>query len=84
MTDERSASEPGAVATRKGNVMGDNEGHQRARNNEQQIEDEKGPTEKLRDREKSEAEQLVPDTELPGAQNPDSEEIKDEKGPNTE
>ncbi len=64
--------------------MGDNEGHQRARTSEQQIEDEKGPTEKLRDEEKSEAEQLVPGTELPGAQNPDSEEIKDEKGPNTE
>jgi len=65
-------------------MMDDNEGHQRARNNEQQIEDEKGPTEKLRDQEKSQAEQLVPGTELPGAQNPDSEEIKDEKAPNTE
>ena len=65
--------------------MGENEGHQRARNNnEQQIEDEKGPTEKLRDQEKSQAEQLVPGTEVPGAQSPDSEEIKDEKGPNTE
>jgi hypothetical protein len=69
----------------RGNVMGENEGHQRARNsNEQQIEDEKGPTEKLRDQEKSQAEQLVPGTEVPGAQNPDSEEIKDEKRPNTE
>jgi hypothetical protein len=77
-------SEPRAVATRKGNVMGDNETHQRARDSEQQIEDEKGPTEKLRDLEKSEAEQLVPGTEVPGAQSPDSEEIKDEKGPNTE
>ena len=65
--------------------MGENEGHQRARNNsEQQIEDEKGPTEKLRDQEKSQAEQLVPGTEVPGVQNPDSEEIKDEKRPNTE
>ena len=65
--------------------MGDNEGHQRARDNdEQKIEDEKGPTEKLRDQEKPQAEQLVPGTEVPGAQNPDSEEIKDEKGPNTE
>ena len=65
--------------------MGENEAHQRARNNdEQHIEDEKGPTEKLRDQEKSQAEQLVPATEVPGAQNPDSEEIKDEKGPNTE
>jgi len=65
--------------------MGENEAHQRARNNdEQKIEDEKGPTEKLRDQEKSQAEQLVPGTEVPGAQNPDSEEIKDEKRPNTE
>ncbi len=65
--------------------MGENEGHQRARSNdEQKIEDEKGPTEKLRDQEKSQAEQLVPGTEVPGAQSPDSEEIKDEKGPNTE
>jgi hypothetical protein len=46
--------------------------------------DDKGPTEKLRDQEKSEAEQLVPGTEIPGAQDPDNEEIKDEKGPNTE
>ncbi len=51
---------------------------------EQPIEDEKGPTEKLREAEKSEAEQLVSGTEIPGAQDPDSEEIKDEKGPNTE
>jgi hypothetical protein len=65
--------------------MTENEGHQRARNNnEQQIEDEKGPTEKLRDQEKSHAEQLVPGTEVPGAQNPESDEIKDEKAPNTE
>ncbi|MDQ2920347.1 MAG: hypothetical protein M3R52_01840 [Acidobacteriota bacterium] len=48
------------------------------------LDDEKGPTEKLRDQEKPEAEQLVPATEVPGAQNPESEEIKDEKGPNTE
>ena len=46
--------------------------------------DNKGPTEKLRDQEKSAAEQLVPGTEVPGAQDPDSEEIKNEKGPNTE
>lgn len=55
-----------------------------AHNNDQQIEDERGPTEKLRDQEKPEAEQLVPGTEVPGAQDPNSEEIKDEKGPNTE
>ena len=65
--------------------MAENEGHQKARNSdEQKIEDEKGPTEKLRDQEKSQAEQLVPGTEVPGSQNPASEEIKDEKGPNTE
>jgi hypothetical protein len=58
--------------------------HMEANDSDQQIEDEKGPTEKLRDQEKSEAEQLVPGTEVPGAQNPASEEIKDEKGPNTE
>jgi hypothetical protein len=52
--------------------------------NEQRIEDGKGPTEKLRDQAKSESEQLNPGTEIPGAQDPDSEEIKDEKGPNTE
>jgi hypothetical protein len=56
----------------------------RANDNDQQIEDEKGPTEKLREQEKPEAEQLVPGTEVPGAQDPNSEEIKDEKGPNTE
>ena len=65
--------------------MGENEGHRRARNNsEQQVEDEKGPTEKLRDQAKREEDLLVPGTEVPGAQNPDSEEIKDEKGLNTE
>lgn len=52
--------------------------------NEQRIDDERGPTEKLRDQTKPEAEQLTPGTEVPGAQDPDSEEIKDEKGPNTE
>ena len=40
---------------------------------------EVGPTEKLREHDKSE-EQLS----VPGAQNPDSEEIKNEQGPNTE
>jgi hypothetical protein len=52
--------------------------------NEQPIEDDKGPTEKLRDQAKPEAEHLTPGTEVPGAQDPNSEEIKDEKGPNTE
>jgi hypothetical protein len=40
---------------------------------------EVGPTEKLRESDKPESELSVP-----GAQNPDSEEIKDEKGQNTE
>ena len=53
-------------------------------NDPQSYEDEKGPTETLRDQAKSEAERLTPGTEVPGAQDPDSEEIKDEKGPNTE
>ena len=65
--------------------MGENEAHQRARNdNEQKIEDEKGPTERLRDQAKSQGDQLVPGTEIPGSQNPESEEIKDEKSPNSE
>ena len=53
-------------------------------NDEQSHEDEKGPTEKLRDQAKPESEHLTPGTEVPGAQDPDSEEIKTEKGPNTE
>ena len=40
---------------------------------------EVGPTEKLREHDKPEGELSVP-----GAQNPASEEIKDEQGPNTE
>jgi len=53
-------------------------------NDPQSHEDEKGPTEKLHDLAKPEEEQLTPGTEVPGAQDPNSEEIKDEKGPNTE
>ena len=65
--------------------MNENEAQQAARNrNEQQIEDEKGPTEKLQDQAKSQSDHLVPGTEVPGAQNPESEEIKDETNPNTE
>ncbi|MGI9065243.1 MAG: hypothetical protein ACR2HX_02405 [Pyrinomonadaceae bacterium] len=52
--------------------------------NEQTPEIDRGPTEKLRELEKSEAETLVPGAEVPGAQNPDSEEIKKEKNLNTE
>ena len=40
---------------------------------------EVGPTEKLREHDKSDQELSVP-----GAQNPANEEIKDEQGPNTE
>ena len=65
--------------------MGETEGHQKARkDNEQRMDDEKSPTEKLREQQKPRADQLTPGTEIPGAQNPDSEEIKDEKSPNTE
>jgi hypothetical protein len=47
--------------------------------------DEKGPTEKLRDDEKEETGEIVPgDSGVPGAQKPGSDEIKDEKGLNTE
>jgi len=53
-------------------------------NDPQSHEDDKGPTEKLRDQAKPEAEQLTPGIQVPGAQDPESEEIKDEKGPNTE
>ena len=49
------------------------------------IDDEKGPTEKLRDDAKSDAGKLIPEEAgVPGAENPESEEIKDEKKPNTE
>lgn len=59
-------------------------------NEEQQAENDKvpisdsanhevGPTEKLREPDKLEGELSVP-----GSQNPASEEIKDERGPNTE
>ncbi len=50
----------------------------------QTAEIEKGPTEELRDLDKPIAEKLVPGTEVPGAQNPDSEEVKVEKNLNTE
>ncbi|MEP6568982.1 MAG: hypothetical protein ABJC10_04340 [Acidobacteriota bacterium] len=46
---------------------------------EDSANNEVGPTEKLREPDKSEGELSVP-----GAQDPANEEIKDEKGPNTE
>jgi hypothetical protein len=51
-----------------------------------QVDDEdKGPTEKLKDDAKSDAGELVPEEAgVPGMQKPGDEEIKDEKNPNTE
>lgn len=63
--------------------MSSNEGRQKARDEDQPQTDsannELGPTEKLREQDSSEDELSVP-----GAQNPGSEEIKDEHNPNTE
>ena len=63
--------------------MNSNEGQQQARDEEQPQKDsagnELGPTENLRERGSSAAELSVP-----GAQDPDNEEIKDEQNPNTE
>jgi hypothetical protein len=53
--------------------------------NPRSDDDDKGPTEELRDEAKSEAGALVPEEAgVPGVQKPDNEEIKEEKGPNTE
>ncbi|MDQ1728671.1 MAG: hypothetical protein QOD33_796 [Pyrinomonadaceae bacterium] len=50
-----------------------------------EVEADKGPTEKLRDEEKSETGKLVPGVAgVPGAQKQDNEDIKEEKGLNTE
>ena len=68
--------------------MSENEAQRRAREAKGSTDDEtiedKGPTEKLRDLQKSQADTLVPGTEVPGAQNPESKEIKREINPNTE
>jgi len=64
--------------------MTENQGQDGTAQTEQTAELDKGPTEKLRDLEKSFAETLVPGTEIPGAQNPDSAEVKEEKNLNTE
>ena len=65
--------------------MNENEGQQRARvEDADRVDDSKGPTEKLRDQAKPEADRLVRGTETPGAQDPDSVEIKEESNPNTE
>ena len=64
--------------------MNQNEGPQRAATNEP-IADDKGPTETLRDDAKSDAGKLMPEeTAVPGVQKPGNEEIKEERGPNTE
>ena len=59
------------------------ENKQHAASNQQQTGDsgknEVGPTEKLRESDKAEGELSVP-----GAQNPGSQEIKNETGPNSE
>ena len=47
--------------------------------------DDKGPTEKLRDDAKLDKGEIVlEESAVPGAQKPGDEEIKEEKGPNTE
>lgn len=63
--------------------MTDNNG-QGAASEKPTAEPDKGPTEKLRDLERSTADTLVPGTEIPGAQDPNDNEIKDEKNLNTE
>lgn len=62
--------------------MNEQQGKRRVRDDEQTVDvgnNEIGPTEKLREDNKSESKPSVP-----GAQNPESEEIKEEQGPNTE
>ncbi|MDQ2936705.1 MAG: hypothetical protein M3R67_04275 [Acidobacteriota bacterium] len=71
--------------------MIENEGQGTARDNQQSANDktnseneEKGPTEKLREQGKPQAEKLVPGAGVPGVQKTESEEIKEEINPNTE
>lgn len=71
--------------------MTENEGQGTARDNEQspknettEKNEEKGPTEKLREQAKPEAQHLVPGAGVPGVQKPENEEIKEETNPNTE
>jgi hypothetical protein len=63
--------------------MSSNEGQQKARGEEQSQTDsannELGPTDKLRERGSSASELSVP-----GVQDPNNEEIKNEQNPNTE
>ena len=65
--------------------MTENERQQKARIDSQPgVEEAKGPTETLRDAARPDSQQLVPGTEIPGAQDPSSVEIKNENNPNTE
>ena len=64
--------------------MADNEAQKAARDAEDAKED-LGPTEKLREQDKSEADTLIMNKAgVPGAQKPENKEIKDENNPNTE
>jgi hypothetical protein len=73
------------VCVGKGHAM-DDDGHEtNDKPPSSDAKNDKGPTETLRDDAKSAAGGLVPEESgVPGAQNPDSEEIKGEKGPNTD
>jgi hypothetical protein len=72
--------------------MAENEALGRAPNNQQSPENktntektaEEGPTEKLREQAKPQAEHLVPGAGVPGVQKPDTQELKEETNPNTE
>jgi hypothetical protein len=76
--------------------MIDNEGQGTARDNQQSMgsqttsetnserSEEKGPTEKLREQDKPQAQQLVPGAGVPGVQKSESQEVKEETNPNTE
>jgi hypothetical protein len=64
--------------------MADNEAQKAARDVEEPDED-MGPTEKLREQDKSEADTLImTKAGVPGVQKPENKEIKDEIKPNTE
>jgi len=54
--------------------------------NETNIEktEDEGPTEKLREQAKPQAEHLVPGAGVPGVQKPETQELKEETNPNTE
>jgi hypothetical protein len=57
--------------------MSENEATAKAMGNEEKSEEEKSPTEKLEG-------ETPTGSLIPGAQNPDSTEIKNEKSPNSE